>query len=95
MHHSTDEGFPPTALREINVLLSLDHTHVIKTREMVVGDNHDKIFMVMDYMEHDVKQLMGAMKQPFTEAEVKRLMLDFTYISPDLPRSPHISPYLR
>ena len=32
----------------------------------------------MDFMEHDVKQLMQHMKQPFTEAEVKRLMLDLT-----------------
>ncbi len=33
---------------------------------------------VMDFMEHDVKQLMAAMRSPFTEAEVKRLMLDLT-----------------
>jgi cell division cycle 2-like protein len=78
MPHSGEEGFPPTALREINVLLSLHHQHVINTREMVVGDTLDKIYMVMDYMDHDIKQLMNAMKQPFTAAEVKRLMFDLT-----------------
>ena len=72
------EGFPPTALREINILLSLDHPHIIKTREMVVGSHIDQIFMVMDFMEHDVKQLMQSMKLPFTAAEVKRLLLDLT-----------------
>lgn len=46
MVHAGEEGFPPTALREINILLMLHHPHVIKTREMVVGDTYDKIFMV-------------------------------------------------
>ena len=78
MTHEGQEGFPQTALREINILLALKHTHVINAREMVVGDTYDKIFMVMDFMDHDLKQLMAAMKQPFTEAEVKRLMLDLT-----------------
>ena len=144
MMHEGFEGFPQTALREINILLSLRHTHVINAREMVVGDTYarsplhphlpvhpalhpsacalpsecallttlalstpphthptswpcvcacacacvrvrlcsrrryDKIFMVMDFQEHDLKQLMGAMRQPFTEAEVKRLMCDLT-----------------
>ena len=76
MVHEQGEGFPPTALREVNILLMLKHPNVINTREMVVGDTYDKIFMVMDFMEHDIKQLMAAMKQPFSPAEVKRLMLD-------------------
>ncbi len=46
MVHAGGEGFPPTALRELNILLSLKHPHVINTREMVVGDTLDKIFMV-------------------------------------------------
>ena len=31
---------------------------------MVVGNSMDKIFMVMDFMEHDLKGLMNAMKAP-------------------------------
>lgn len=72
------EGFPVTALREINVLLSLSHPNIINVREMVVGNSMDKIFMVMDFMEHDLKGLMHAMKQPFSASEVKRLMVDLT-----------------
>jgi len=45
---------------------------------MVVGNSMDKIFMVMDFMEHDLKGLMNAMKAPFTASEVKRLMYDLT-----------------
>lgn len=73
---NTREGFPVTALREINVLLSLSHPNIVNVREMVVGNTHEKIFMVMDFMEHDLKGLMHAMKQPFSASEVKRIMLD-------------------
>ena len=31
-------------------------------REIVVGSNMDKIFIVMDYVEHDLKSLMETMK---------------------------------
>ena len=32
----------------------------------------DKIFIVMDYVEHDLKSLMETMKQPFLEGEACR-----------------------
>merc|ERR1719327_275981 len=32
----------------------------------------------MDFMEHDLKGLMNAMKTPFSASEVKRLMYDLT-----------------
>uniref|UniRef100_A0A7S0JKV0 Protein kinase domain-containing protein n=1 Tax=Calcidiscus leptoporus TaxID=127549 RepID=A0A7S0JKV0_9EUKA len=73
---SKQEGFPVTSLREINVLLSLSHPNVVKVREMVVGNTMDKIFMAMDFMDHDLKGLMQTMKQPFSASEVKRLMID-------------------
>ena len=31
----------------------------------------DKMFMVMDFMEHDLKGLMNAMTQPFTASEAR------------------------
>lgn len=76
----TKDGFPITALRETNVLLALNHPNIIKVREMVVGSSSsrsrsmDKVYMVMDYMDHDLKQLLSAMKVPFSQAEVKCLM---------------------
>lgn len=73
--HSGTEGFPITALREINILLALDHENIITVREVVVNHSSDTIFMVMDYMEHDLKALMANMKHPFSQSEVKCLML--------------------
>ena len=69
------DGFPMTSLREINVLLSFHHQSVVDVKEVVVGSNLDSIFMVMEYMEHDLKGLMESMKQPFSQSEVKCLML--------------------
>ncbi|KAL3644448.1 hypothetical protein CASFOL_009628 [Castilleja foliolosa] len=69
------EGFPLTSLREINILLSVDHPSIVDVKEVVVGSSLDSIFMVMEYMEHDLKALMETMKQPFSQSEVKCLML--------------------
>lgn len=35
----------------------------------------DKIYIVMDYVEHDLKSLMETMKAPFFIGEVKTLMI--------------------
>lgn len=71
------EGFPITSLREINTLLKGQHPNIVTVREIVVGSNMDKIFIVMDYVEHDLKSLMETMKQKnhkFFPAEVKCLI---------------------
>ncbi|XP_010470669.1 PREDICTED: cyclin-dependent kinase G-2 [Camelina sativa] len=69
------EGFPLTSLREINILLSFHHPSIVDVKEVVVGSSLDSIFMVMEYMEHDLKALMESMKQRFSQSEVKCLML--------------------
>ncbi|RCV34257.1 hypothetical protein SETIT_7G146600v2 [Setaria italica] len=69
------EGFPLTSLREINILLSFHHPSIVDVKEVVVGSSLDSIFMVMEYMEHDLKGVMETMKQPYTQSEVKCLMI--------------------
>ncbi|CAG2102913.1 unnamed protein product [Medioppia subpectinata] len=68
------EGFPITSLREISTLLKAQHENIVAVREIVVGSNMDKIFIVMEFVEHDLKSLMETMKQPFLLGEVKTLM---------------------
>ena len=72
----TKEGFPISALREISVLLSLNHECIVTVREMVVGDTHDKVFMVMECMECDLQAAMQkyASTTPFAQSEVKYMM---------------------
>jgi serine/threonine protein kinase len=69
------DGFPVTALRELTTLLNLRHENIVQVKEVVVGSSLDKIYMVMEYMEHDLKALMDAMKTPFAQSEVKCLLL--------------------
>ncbi|XP_050217964.1 cyclin-dependent kinase G-2-like isoform X2 [Mercurialis annua] len=55
------EGFPVTALREVNILFSLHHPSIVNVKE-VVTDELDNIYMVMDYMEYDLRGLMDSMR---------------------------------
>ena len=78
MDEATD-GFPLTALREVNILLSLDHPSIVNVNEVVVGSKLNFVFMVMEYVENDLKGLMDQMAQSsspkFTIPETKALML--------------------
>ncbi|KAK1433899.1 hypothetical protein QVD17_10817 [Tagetes erecta] len=68
------EGFPVTALREINIISRLRHPCLVQMKE-VVTDGSDGVYMVMEYVAHELNECMKRMRQPFTESEVKRLML--------------------
>ncbi|KAF9426328.1 hypothetical protein BGZ94_006663 [Podila epigama] len=68
-------GFPITSLREVYTLLLAKHPHIVNVREIVVGDTLTQIFIVMDFIEHDLKELMSNMRAPFLQSEVKTLML--------------------
>jgi cell division cycle 2-like len=59
-------GFPFAALREINALLSISHPNIIRMREVVTGSEMDKIYVVMEYMENELKNLMENMEEGFT-----------------------------
>ncbi|KAL6733990.1 hypothetical protein Aduo_004581 [Ancylostoma duodenale] len=70
------EGFPITALREINMLLKAGkHENIV--REILIGSNADKIYLAMEFVEHDMKNLMDTMHKRgkrFSFGEQKTLM---------------------
>ncbi|XP_055821059.1 cyclin-dependent kinase G-2-like [Solanum dulcamara] len=70
-----EEGFPLTFLREINILRTCHHPSIVHVKEVVVGIKLDKVFIVMEYLEHDLKVLIEKMKRRLTQREVKCLML--------------------
>jgi serine/threonine protein kinase len=73
---SFKEGFPKTAIREMNILVQFHHPNIVNVSEVVVGKRSDEVYMVMEYMEHDLKACMEEkMKQAFSVSEVKQLML--------------------
>ncbi|KAG8740331.1 hypothetical protein FRC10_004474 [Ceratobasidium sp. 414] len=67
-------GFPITSLREVMALMVCKHEHVVGVREIVVGDTLTQVFIVMDFIEHDLKQLLTQMPAPFLQSEVKTLL---------------------
>ncbi|KAJ1512269.1 hypothetical protein HMI54_015828, partial [Coelomomyces lativittatus] len=67
-------GFPVTALREIATLLACKHPHIINVRKIVMGTSLTSVFIVMDFLEHDLKTLLNLMPHPFTASEIKTLI---------------------
>lgn len=54
---------------------------ILSYQEIVVGSNMDKIYIVMNYVEHDLKSLMETMKQPFLPGRMDTLLQSiFVYV---------------
>jgi cell division cycle 2-like protein len=68
------EGFPITALRELSTLISLRHPNIINVKEVVYGSSLDKIYVVMEYLHHELKSLLEDRKLAFSQAEIKSLV---------------------
>ncbi|XP_065187961.1 cyclin-dependent kinase 11B-like [Sycon ciliatum] len=68
-------GFPSTALREVSILLGLRHANIVQVKEVVVSADPVKVFLVMEYVEHDLKTLSNSMRDGFLMGEIKTLML--------------------
>jgi cell division cycle 2-like len=69
------DGFPITSIREYNILLSLSHTNIVGVDRVVVGKDMDKIFMIMEYCEHELRDLIDNKAVNFSISEIKCLIL--------------------
>lgn len=69
------DGFPITTLREIAVLKKCRHPNIVDLLDVVVGKKRDGIFLVFEYCEHDLSSLLNTFKCPFSESEVKCLVM--------------------
>ncbi|AEO69606.1 uncharacterized protein THITE_122220 [Thermothielavioides terrestris NRRL 8126] len=70
-------GLPVTGLREIQILKDCDHRNVVKLQEVVVGEDTSRIeniFLVLEFVEHDLKSILEDMPEPFLASEVKTLL---------------------
>lgn len=82
------EGFPITAIREIKILKKLHHENVLKLKEIVTSPGREKdeqghpdgnkyrggIYMVFDYMDHDLAGLSDRPGLRFSIPQVKCYM---------------------
>ncbi|KAK7257205.1 hypothetical protein RIF29_31009 [Crotalaria pallida] len=60
--------------REIHVLRRLDHPNVIKLEGLVTSRMSCSLYLVFEYMEHDLAELASHRGPKFTEAQVKCYM---------------------
>ncbi|KAJ6613412.1 kinase-like domain-containing protein [Mycena sp. CBHHK59/15] len=68
---SEKEGFPVTAMREIKLLQSLRHENVVRLYEMMVSNG--SVYMVFEYMDHDLTGILSQTQFSFTDAHLKSL----------------------
>ncbi|XP_061991277.1 cyclin-dependent kinase C-2-like [Rosa rugosa] len=82
------EGFPITAIREIKILKKLHHDNVIKLKEIVTSPGPEKdeqgrpdgnkykggIYMVFEYMDHDLTGLADRPGMRFSVPQIKCYM---------------------
>lgn len=83
------EGFPITAIREIKILKKLQHANVIKLKEIVTSKGPEKednikpgdankfkgsIYMVFEYMDHDLTGLSDRPGMRFSIPQIKCYM---------------------
>ncbi|KAK6584368.1 hypothetical protein PZA11_002592 [Diplocarpon coronariae] len=78
---NAQDGIMVTGLREIQTLMNCEHPNIVTLREVVVGEDTSKIeniFLVLDFLEHDLRTLLEDMSEPFLNSEVKTLLQQLT-----------------
>lgn len=68
-------GVPLSSLREVTLLLRIKHPNIVQLKEVVVGRHLNSMFLVMEYCEQDLACLLDNMQTPYTESQVKCIML--------------------
>ena len=68
------EGFPVIALREINVLMALSHESIVSVKEIVVAKSFQKVYMVMEYYDFDLKEGIERFEGALFQSELKGIM---------------------
>ncbi|KAI0141256.1 cmgc/cdk/pitslre protein kinase [Xylariaceae sp. FL1272] len=71
-------GLPETGLREIQILKDSSHPNIVSLLEVVINDDPSRIssiFLVLEFVEHDLKSILEDAPEPFLASEVKTLLL--------------------
>lgn len=67
-----DEGIPSTAIREMSLLQELDHPGIVNLMDIVHGEN--KIYLVFEYFNLDMKKYLDQKGKPLTVPHVKEVI---------------------
>lgn len=64
-----DEGVPSTAIREISLLKELPHPNIVHLKDVVHTES--KLYLIFEYLDHDLKRHMEARGTPLPPQAVK------------------------
>lgn len=64
-----DEGVPSTAIREISLLKEVQHPNIVDLKQVIHEDN--KLYLVFEYLDHDLKKFLDKNGAPLTPSQVK------------------------
>lgn len=71
-----DEGIPSTAIREISILKQMNHPNIVKLVDLIHGDK--KLFLVFEYLDHDLKKYLDMKGGPLEPQLVKSYLYQIT-----------------
>ena len=76
IHLDSEEGTPSTAIREISLMKELKHENIVTLHDVIHTEN--KLMMVFEYMDKDLKKYMDARgdRGQLDHATIKRFMQD-------------------
>nr|CAD2200453.1 unnamed protein product [Meloidogyne enterolobii] len=69
------EGVSISVMREIQSLMDIEHENIVRLFDVVVGRKIEQIFLVMEYCDQDLASLLDNMQTPFSESQVKCILL--------------------
>lgn len=74
------DNFEPEAVRfmarEILVLRRLNHPNIIKLEGLVISRMSSSLYLVFEYMEHDLAGLAAVQTAKFTEPQVSKYSIE-------------------
>jgi cyclin-dependent kinase 10 len=70
-----NDGMPISSIREISILFDLKHENIVELKTVAVGQQLDSLFLVMSYCHYDLASLLDHMAKPFTEDQIKCLII--------------------
>merc|ERR1711953_1344179 len=69
------DGMPISSIREISILFDLKHENIVELKTVAVGQQLESLFLVMSYCHYDLASLLDHMAKPFTEDQIKCLII--------------------
>ena len=67
-----DEGIPSTSIREISILKQLRHPNIVYLMDLIHGEK--KLYLVFEFMEHDLKKFLDINNSPLPPELVKNYL---------------------